>query len=302
MMVWNGRLPGATQFGTRRVEREAVTAVLHRHAPARNDDARAETHVVALDEAHHHAALVGGAQVDRAAARRVAGREHLRARRVDQLRPAREIVRVEHLLGAQTHAARIGGVRVDVGERELHRLDLQVLRFGAVDRQRLDVEVAQDAERRQRRDALAVGRDLVQAVAVGVDADRLHPFRPVLGEVAHGHGAAVLPRVRGRRGGDLAAVERGAARRGDRAQRSGRCGKGEALADLRRPAMRQEGVGPAGHRAKQRRRGDPLLLHHPPAPHSRVRRSRSRARAGRRTAGGRSAPRARPTRRRRRAR
>ena len=30
MMVWNGRLPGATTFGLAGVEREAVAAVLQR--------------------------------------------------------------------------------------------------------------------------------------------------------------------------------------------------------------------------------------------------------------------------------
>jgi hypothetical protein len=52
-------LSGRDDVRALRVEREAVAAVLHRDAPAGHDHARAEAHVVALDEAHHHAALVG---------------------------------------------------------------------------------------------------------------------------------------------------------------------------------------------------------------------------------------------------
>jgi hypothetical protein len=85
MMVWKGRLPGATTLGWPR-QAEAVAAVLQRDAVARHHHARAEAHVVALDEADHHAALVGRGQVDGAALDRVAGAEVLRAPAVDQLR------------------------------------------------------------------------------------------------------------------------------------------------------------------------------------------------------------------------
>ena len=192
---------------------------------------------------------------------RVAGAERLRASTIDQARAAGEVALVEHLLGRAAHvAARIGDVRVDVGEGELHRLDLQVLRLGAVDRQRLEVELAQDAERDQRSDALAVRRDLVQAVAVRIDADRLDPLGRERGQVARLHRAAVRARVGGNRSGDLALVEGGAARRGDRAQGARRGREREALADLRRPAVRQERLGPAGLRREQRRRRQPLPL------------------------------------------
>ncbi len=72
--------------------------------------------------------------------------------------------------------ARIGDVVIDVGERELHRFDLQVLRFRAVERQLADVEFLKDAERNQRRDALPVRRDLMHGVAAIVLLDRLDPI------------------------------------------------------------------------------------------------------------------------------
>jgi hypothetical protein len=157
--------------------------------------------------------------------------------------------------------AHVADVLVGVGEAELHRLDLQVLAERAVDRQRAEVEMAGDAEGDQRGDALAVGRDLVQAMAPGVDADRVDPLGLERGEVARGHRAAVGRRVPGRGFGDLAAVEGGAARLGDRLQALRRGAELEALAHLRRPALGQEGLGPARLALEQRRRRDPLLLH-----------------------------------------
>ena len=82
MIVWNGRLPGATRFGFAGSRREAVAAVLQRDARAGHDHARAEAQVVALDEADHHAVAVGRGEVDGAAARRRPGRTgRARARR-----------------------------------------------------------------------------------------------------------------------------------------------------------------------------------------------------------------------------
>jgi hypothetical protein len=62
----------------RGVQAEAVAAVLQADAEVRLHAARAEAHVIALDEADHHAVLVGGRQVDGAALDRVAGAEVLR--------------------------------------------------------------------------------------------------------------------------------------------------------------------------------------------------------------------------------
>ena len=101
-------LAGATQFGLPASSVKAVAAVLHRHAPPRHDDAGAEAHVVALDEAHHHAALVGGGEIDRAALDRVAGAEALRALRIDQPRAAGEVGVVEHLVACCSACRRAG--------------------------------------------------------------------------------------------------------------------------------------------------------------------------------------------------
>ena len=72
MMVWYGRFPGAMRLGWPLVQREVVAAVLQRDPRPRHDDAAPEARVVGLDERDHHAVAVGGAEVDRAAARRPA--------------------------------------------------------------------------------------------------------------------------------------------------------------------------------------------------------------------------------------
>ena len=106
MMVWNGRLPGATSSGCAGSSEKPWPRFCRQTPQLGHDDARAEAHVVALDEADHHAALVGGAEVDRAALGRVAGAEVLRPLRVDQLRALGEVGVVEHLLGRAAHASR----------------------------------------------------------------------------------------------------------------------------------------------------------------------------------------------------
>ena len=81
------------------LEREPDTAILQADAGTRNDDARAESHVVRLDQRHHHPGCVGGAQVNGAAVRRLARAEILRALRIDQAGARREIIGIEHRRG-----------------------------------------------------------------------------------------------------------------------------------------------------------------------------------------------------------
>ena len=72
-------------------------------------------------------------------------------------------------------------VALGIGEGELHRLGLEV---DAVERRAAGViELAEDAERLQRRDALAVGRDLAHVDAAVVPAQRLDPVGVRMGEV-----------------------------------------------------------------------------------------------------------------------
>ncbi len=85
MMVWNGRLFGPDLVGVAFGEHEAGAAILQADAAGR-DHAGAETHVVGLDEAHHHAIFIGGGEVDRAAFFRCTGLEVGRLFHVDEFR------------------------------------------------------------------------------------------------------------------------------------------------------------------------------------------------------------------------
>jgi hypothetical protein len=151
-------------------------AVLQADAEVWLDTARAEAHVVALDEAHHHAVFVGGGQVDRAALDRIARAEVLRLLQVDQLRPAGQVGAIEHLIDADFHRRGLGHEAVNVGEGQLHGLDLQVLRVDAVHGQACHIEMAQNAQSDQRGDALPVGWNLVQRIAAVVLRDGLDPL------------------------------------------------------------------------------------------------------------------------------
>ena len=245
------------------VERETVAAVLQAQPVARDDHTRAEAHVVALDEADHHAAGVGRGQIDGAALRQVAGAEVLRATHIDQPCAAGQVVLVQHLRRRQSHAARLGHVSVDVGKGQLHGLDLQVLRCHAVHRQRSQVEVLQDAQRDLRGDALPVGRNLVQRVPPVVLRGRAHPLGPVGREIGLGHRPAMVPGM-GRSGSrHLAAVEVLTLAARDHPQRARRVGKAETLTHLRLTAMRQEGLRETGLAGQfgQRCRSGPLVLH-----------------------------------------
>ena len=78
-----------------------------------------------------------------------------------------------------------------VADAELHRLDLQMQHLRAVGREADDVEPLENAERDQRRDALAVRRQLVDAMAEELDVDRVDPVASVRREVLRRDAAAV---------------------------------------------------------------------------------------------------------------
>ena len=146
MIVWNGRVAGASAFGWPGTCAEAGGAVLEHDPRSRRDDAGAERAVDALDQRHRHAVAVDGAEVGRPAAGRLDA-EIDRPLRPDE-RPARGEPLVREEVGGQRAVVH---ERVRVGERELHRLDLGV-------QPRLEAVV--EREREERRDALAVRRQL----------------------------------------------------------------------------------------------------------------------------------------------
>src|SRR6266480_127870 len=113
---------------------ETRAPVLHRDAV--HYHARAEPHVIGLDERHHHAGGIGRREIDRAALGGRAVAEVLRALRVDERGARLEVARPQELLRPNVHVVEIGHVAARIGEGELHRLDLQVQAVGAVDFER----------------------------------------------------------------------------------------------------------------------------------------------------------------------
>ena len=170
-LVWALARPDAV--GVAALEDEGGTSVLQRDAV--HHHARAEPHVIRLDEGHHHAARIRSGEIDRAALRRRAVAVVLRTLEVDELRARLEIFAIEEPLGAHVHVLEVADIAPGIGEGELYRFDLQVDAVRPVDAVRAQLEALEDAERHQGDDALAVGRDLVQRVAAIVHLQRRHP-------------------------------------------------------------------------------------------------------------------------------
>ena len=112
--------------------RESVSSVLQADAELRLNTARTKAHVIALDEAHHHAVFIRSSEINRAALGRVAGFEILRLLHVDQTSALLQVSGVQHLLGCDFHAGLVGHIAVDIGKRQLHGFNLQMLRVHAV--------------------------------------------------------------------------------------------------------------------------------------------------------------------------
>ena len=121
MIVWNGPCRGRERVRVSRDPAEAGGAVLEHDPGPGRDDARAERAVDALDQRHGHAVAVDDAEVGRPAAGQ-------RDAKIDRpIRPHERPAGGEPLVREQVGRQRaVVHERVRVGERELHRLDLEV--------------------------------------------------------------------------------------------------------------------------------------------------------------------------------
>ena len=255
-------LAGSDPVRVAGLQREPRPAVLEADPRTGDDDARSETHVVGLDQRHHHAACVGGREIHGSRARRRPVLEILRVLAVDQPCAACEIGAIEHLFRRDFHGLRIADVAIDVGEGEFHRLDLEVLHLRGIDRVRLEIEGFEYPERHQGGDALAVRRNLEHGVIVVVEADRCDPIATMRREIVRRVRAAVRLRVGHHRLGQLAAIERLALGPGNLFERRRQPGRSEDLTDGRGSAPRQEVFGESRHRAQDRHGLGPLVGNH----------------------------------------
>ena len=179
----------------------------------------------------------------------------------DQLGALGEIRRVQQLIGAVLHVADVGHVLVDVGKGALHCLDLQVPTLRRIGVQGGQIEVLEDAQGHQRRDALAIGGNFMQAMAVVVHADGAYPVRTVLGEVRQGHGAAIGLSVGHQPGRCFALVEIASSGGRDPAQRGSGRGMNEALSNGGCAPTRQEMLGKARLILEDVDMGLPFAMH-----------------------------------------
>ena len=134
----------------------------------------------------------------------------------------------------------------NIGHANLGCFDHQMLERLVVGAHRFKIEALEDAEADQRRQSLAIRRDLVHAVAAEIDADWRHPVGRVRREVVERQGAAVFRGGRRDRFGKLAAIEGFAVRFSDRLQRRRMRPAAEEFARLWRAAIGQEGFGETG--------------------------------------------------------
>ena len=182
--------------------------------------------------------------------------------RMDQAGPQGQVARRQQLRGADdAHGVRVGDVGLEVGEGELHRLDLQVVGQGGVQPGALQVQRGQHAQRHQGRDALAAGPDLVQPQPAVVHRQRRDPVACVRREVLLVDQAAGGARVVGDGLREAAPVEGVALALRDLLQRVRLPRAGEQLSRLRRLAARRESLAEAGLRQQFGDLGLPLAAH-----------------------------------------
>jgi len=241
--------------GAVRIEVEEPAAVLQAEAETLDDIARSEPGVVALDQRHHVAVLVGGGQVRRVALvqARVARRDASRgAVHVDQLGALTTVLLGDQCLDGDAHVIDVGVELRAVLEGQLLGLGHHVPEVHRVATHRLQIERLQDVEDLERGDALAVGRQFIKCHSAVVGAPRFDPVGVVLFEVRQREETAVGLGERDDRFGDRAIVVRVASTLGKQSKSLGQVGVAEHLAFPRCLAAGQE-LGDAETRQTEQR-------------------------------------------------
>ena len=258
-------LASSDHVGMLRVLREPHPPVLQADPGARHHNAAAKTHVVGLDQAHHHARLVGCGKVNRAALGRGAVLKVSCAVGVDQPGTFGQVGVRQQVGGGDTgHRTCIGHPAVGVGKGNFHGFNLQMLRLHAVDRVRGEIQPVQHAQRHQGSDALTIGGNLVQRVTSVVFLDRCYPLRPESGHVGCGHAASVGGCMAGKLFGEFTAIKRFPLGLGNFAQRCPSLGKHKTLAGFRRTTAWHKRSGKTWQVLQQRYLAGPFFGHDSP--------------------------------------
>ena len=239
-----------------RVQGETRAAILQADARARHHYAGTETHVVRLDKRDHHAALVSRRKIHGAARLRRAVQWVLRLL-ADQRRAVTQVSRVEHVLGGDAHVVIIGHMLIEVGQRQLHRLQHRVHGFSAVHGLVANAQRFEHAQPRECGDALAIGWQLVDHRAGVRHRQGVDPVHAMVRQVIKAHDAAIGIGVVDHRLRQLAAIERLTLGLSNQLQRFRVIPERDLFASLRRLAALQKALGKTRLILEQRRTPTP---------------------------------------------
>ncbi len=230
------------KIGRTGLEIEAMAAVLQAHPICRLHAARTEAHVIALDEAHHHAAFIRRCEVDRAPlAVRVTRRTCLKrlcTLRVNQAGTLRQVLGVQHVSRRDPHRPGVGHVLVHIGKRKFHGFNLQMLNLRAVHRHARHVQPVQEPQRNQCGNTLAIGWNFMQRETTVTLAHRGDPIGLMRSQVRQGKCTTALRGKAHQRFANLTLVKRRALAARNGTQRTGSRLKLEQLSHFWRSAPR----------------------------------------------------------------
>ena len=250
-MVCNGRLRGCERVGMLRIQFEQRAAILQVEPVFVHHDTRSEAQVHALDQRHDIAVAIDHRKIN-GVARRYRGLAR-RGRAVglaaiDQRGALARVALRDQPGRGRLREARVGHIAAQILVGQLLRFDLEVQVFQAGWRVVEQGKRLEDVEHLQRRDALAVGRQLIHLPSAIFGGDRLDPFGLELRQVFGGHLATQAGR--GLQDGvrDVAFIKRGGALGGNQLIRRGQMPVAEDLPNLREARL------PAGRCAARRRR------------------------------------------------
>ena len=169
------------------IQCEAMAAILQRDAGIGHHDASAEAVKIRLDERHHHAARIGGTEINRVVGNRQRHRRQRHRLLADARGRACNAAGFQQLFWCDEHRARIGKVLRGGTEGKLHRFNLLMHGLCAV--QWWHFATGQYGQRYLCGEALTIGRDLMQHhVAISL-RDGRHPVGAMGGQIAGTQGA-----------------------------------------------------------------------------------------------------------------
>ena len=257
-------LARADAIGMSLLQHKARAPVLQADSRARHDHAGTKALVIGLDKGDHHAAVVGGRQIDCPAPLWHAVARLPRRIHINQRRACCQIRRIEQIRNRDIHRLRIGDKAIGVGQCQLDGLDLHMQAVGRVRRMRRQVFVVENAQGDQRRQALPIGGNFVQSVAAVVLARGADPIALVRRQIVGVKLCAVRCRGGGHLLGQVATVIGLALRLGNPLQRPRLVGTGKFLTRLRNSPPRHKGLGKTRHLGQDLRLPRPRVRRHRP--------------------------------------